>query len=251
LEDFSKDELFLNQAIDVGATRKGMSGEDMPQLQLYFVDACQIHPDEHAKFEEAGAPLRFQSTFGGEDTRSSPIYFAACPQTAAKGRNGPGTYFAQALVSCLQGSALQGPDSQSTLPFAQQYWHASVLYLLEALQEAVTVIAAGDKEVQDPVLGGKTRRAIFCASPTTPIVTLVLDVNPDEAAKAAFAELLDWTGKTQVRPRVPCWTRPLTIASLPAGIYQLALSASEPYKPESPIRVEARPPVWKQSITVP
>lgn len=253
LEDFAKDgsQQFLNQSIDVGRTMKGMSGTDMPQVQLYFVDACQIQPDEHAKFEDAGSPLRLNSQFGGPDMRSSPIYFGACPQTAAKGRNGPGTYFAQALVACLSGSALQGPDSQSTLRFAKQHWHATVSRLLEALQDAVTALAAIDKESQDIVLGGRTRPAVFCASATAPIVAVVLDVSPDDAAKASVAEIWDWSGSALITPPTPCWERPKTVASLPAGIYQLKVSASAPYKPESPIRVEARPPMWKQQITVP
>ena len=251
LDDFSKNEQFLNQAIDINKTRKGMMGSVMPQVQLYFVDACQIQPDEYKKFEEAGSPLGLTSTFGESETSSTPIYFGACGQTAAKGRSGPGTYFAEALVACLEGSALQGPNSQSSLPVAKAYWHAPVLGLLEPLQNAVSEIAAREKEKQDIVLGGRTRPAVFCASATTPVVTLLFDVDPDDAAKAAFAELWDWTGNTQVRKRMPCWERPLKVSSLPAGIYQLKVFASEPYKPESPIRVEARPPVWKQGITVP
>lgn len=251
LEDFAKTQLFLNQAIDVGRTMKGMSGDDMPQVQLYFVDACQIQPDEHAKFEDAGSPLRLRSEFGGADLRSAPIYFGACPQTAAKGRSGQGTYFAQGLVTCLGANALQGPDSHSTLPVATTHWHATVSRLLEALQDSVTAIAAIDKEKQEVVLGGRTRPAVFCASQTPPQVTVVLDVAPDEAAKASFAEVWDWSGATQLTPRTPCWKRPTTVAKLAAGIYQLKVSASAPYKPESPIRVEARPPTWTQKITVP
>ena len=91
LEDFGESEdLFLKRAIDIGRTMKGMAGDEMPQTQLYFVDACQIQPDEHASFEDAGDPVRLSSKFGITDLRSAPIYFGAVSQSAAKGKNGTG-----------------------------------------------------------------------------------------------------------------------------------------------------------------
>lgn len=251
LEDFSKDEQFLNQAIGINQTVKGMRGPDMPQVQLYFVDACQIQPDEYKKFENAGSPLGLTSMSGQSNTSSTPIYFGACPQTAATGRNGPGTYLAEALVTCLEGSALVGPDSQSSLPVAKEYWHVLVSNLTQALQDSVNEIASRDNEEQQIVQGGMLRPAIFCASPTTPVVTLVIDVEPDEAAKAASAEIWDWSGLTQLRKPMPCWERPLKIAALPAALYQLKVSAADPHKTLPPIQVTARPPVWKQTITLP
>jgi len=161
LEDFSKDQLFLNQTLDVGRTLKGMSGDNMPQTQFYFVDACRIQPDEYKKYEDAGSPLRLRSQFTGEDLRAAPIYYAACPQTAAKGHRGKGTYFAEALIDCLDIYARQGPIKNSTLPIVRDYWHVNVSSLLMTLQDRITEVARPDKKKQDVMLGGMVRNAVF------------------------------------------------------------------------------------------
>lgn len=250
LEDFSKDQLFLNQSVDIGRTLKGMSGSNMPQVQLYFVDACRIQPDAYKKYEDAGSPLRLRSDFTGADLRSAPIYYAACPQTAAKGHRGGGTYFAEALTDCLEEYALQGPKVNSSVPVAGTHWHVTVSGLATALQDRIAEVALRDNEKQEVVPGGMLRSAVFCASPTPPPVTVVVDVDPDAAAQVAFAELWNSTRSTQVRDRAPCWTRPLKITEVPPGLYLLELSASPPFRPQSIIALNAQPPQWSEPITL-
>src|SRR5262249_41216088 len=162
---------FLDQSVGIRATVKGMRGGNMPQIQLYFVDSCRIHPDEYAKFQNAGNPVGLPSNFNGEDTRSSVIYYAACPQTRAKGRIGRGTYFAEALIDCLDGLALQSPILNSALPIAKTHWHINVVSLITPLQDQITAIAARDGETQKIVPGGMVIPQIFCATPTPPPVT--------------------------------------------------------------------------------
>jgi len=250
LEDFSKDQLFLNQAIDIGRTLKGMSGDTMPQTQIYFVDACRITPDDYRKYEDAGTPLRLRSTFTGEDLRSAPIYYAACPQTAAKGHRGKGTYFAEALIDCLNLYARQGPNQNSTLPTVRNYWHVSIASLLTTLQDRITEIARSDKEKQDVMMGGIVRPAVFCASESPPDVTVVVDVNPDSAAQVAFAELWSSNRSTRIKERSPCWPRFLKLENVPVGLYLLELTADAPYKSPSVIAVHAQPPQWNEPITL-
>jgi len=246
LEDFSKDQWFLDYSIDIGRTLKGMSGDELPQTQIYFVDACRIQPEEHSKFENAGHPLDLSSGFTGADLRSAPIYYAACPQTAAKGKRGKGTYFAEALVDCLELFGRQGPDRNSSLTMAQQYWHVSVPDLLAPLKDRVTEIARADSEEQDVVLGGIVRPAVFCAAESPPNVTVVVDVDPDAAAKVAFAELWSSDQSTQIKDRAPCWERPLKLEKVPSGLYLLVVSAAAPYEPPKKIiAVNAQPPQWK------
>lgn len=251
LEDFSKDQLFLNWTLDVGKTLKGMSGSDMPQTQFYFVDACRIMPDEFKKYEDAGNGLRLRSTFGGADLRAAPIFYAACPQTAAKGRLGKGTYFAEALTDCLETSAQQGPNNNSSLAAAKQFWHVSTTTLLTALQDRVTEIASIDQETQDVVLGGMTRAAIFSCSPNPPNVRIILDITPDAAAQVTSAELWNFNRSLQIRPRSSCWERPLKLLDVPAGIYLLLLSADPPLPVPEAIAVNAVPPEWNQAINIP
>ena len=249
LEDFSKDQLFLNQTLDVGRTLKGMSGDNMPQTQFYFVDACRIQPDEYKKYEDAGTPLRLRSQFTGEDLRSAPIYYAACPQTAAKGNRGKGTYFAEALIDCLNVYALQGPIKNSTFSIARNHWHVNVSSLLMTLQDRISEVARPDRERQDVMLGGLIRFAVFSASQSPPDVTVVVDVDPDSAARVTFAELWSSNRSIQIKERSPCWSRPLKLERVPVGIYLLELSASPPYKPLS-IAVDAQPPQWSEPITL-
>lgn len=250
LEDFGESEdLFLKRAIDIGRTMKGMAGDEMPQTQLYFVDACQIQPDEHANFEDAGDPVRLSSKFGITDLRSAPIYFGAVSQSAAKGKNGTGTYFAQALVQCLTLDALEAPDESSVLE-AERFWHTTVSGLLPKLQDAVTDLAKIDGEKQDIVLGGRTRKAVFSALNGPPSVTVVLDVGPDNAAKASKAELRTAARDATVRGPADCWERPLVIKDVPAGVYFLEVSATGGFKPVSPIFVDAKPARWERRVIV-
>jgi hypothetical protein len=249
LEDFSKDELFMNYTIDVGKTLKGMSGDDMPQAQFYFVDACRIQPDEYAKYEYAGSPLALGSKFTGEDLRAAPIYYAACPQTTAKGHRGKGTYFAEALVDCLETYALQGPIKNSAMAVARDHWHVSVAGLLANLQDRLTEVARSDKEKQNVVIGGNVRTAVFCASATPPNVTVVVDVDPDGAAQVAFAELWNFNRSMPIKPRAPCLPRPLMLRDVPPGLYLLEVSAKAPFSPQL-IAVNAQPPEWKEPISL-
>jgi hypothetical protein len=170
-------------------------------------------------------------------------------QTAAKGKNGTGTYFAQALVQCLNLDALEAPDEGSALP-AERFWHTTVSGLLPKLQDAVTAIAKVDGEKQDIVLGGRTRKAVFSALSGPPSITLVLDVEPDSAAKASKAELRTATRDATVRGPADCWTRPLVIKGVPAGMYFLEVSATGGFKPPPPILVDARPARWERRVTV-
>jgi Caspase domain len=248
LEDFSKDEAFLAQSVDVGRTVKGMSGSNMPQLQLYFVDACRIQPDAYRKYENVGSPMALRSMFDGTDLRAAPIYYAACPQTAAKGHRGNGTYFAEALVDCLRDFA--SPIDKSKDLVMKVYWHVSVSDLASKLDDRIREIAAGDREQQEVVLGGRVRPAVICACQNAPPVTIVVNVDPDEAAKGAFAELWIRTPQTQTRvtDRAACCPRPLTFSGVAPGLYLLEVSASPPFPPQSHIIVKAEPPRWNDPI---
>lgn len=248
LEDFPKDERFLDWAIDIGKTLKGMSGDTMPQIQFYFVDACRIQPDEYSKFESAGDPVYPISKRGGDDLRAAPIYFAACPQTAAKGHRGRGTYFSEALVDCLDLYARQGPIKNSSLLAAQTHWHVSVSSLSDTLQDRIKEVARPDREKQDVVMGGLVRPAVFCASPAPPNVTVVVSVDPEDAAKLAFAELRDWSQSTVIKQSAPCVPRPLVLAEVPVGIYVLKVSVSGPNKNQYLFSVHAQPPEWNEPV---
>lgn len=80
-------------------------------------------------------------------------------------------------------------------------------------------------------------------------MTVVVAVDPEDAAKGAFAELWNFNGQVQVKPRAPCCPRPLKLTQVPPGLYRLELSAGPPYKPVS-ISLDAQPPEWNNPITL-
>jgi hypothetical protein len=248
LEDFSKDPSFMDYAIDVGGTMKGMSGADMPQSQFYFVDACRIMPEEFGKQIYSGKPRMLPIDSTGEDLRAAPIYYGACPQTQAKGHRGRGTYFAEALVDCLD-NGQQGPIANSTLPVAQSYWHISVASLLTVLQDRVTLFAKPDGEKQEVVMGGNARAAVLSARETPPAVCVVVEVSPDEAAQVAFAELWNELHEDKIRERQACIPKPLQMQDVAPGVYTLDIVATAPYRGKS-ISVVAQPPQWKKPISI-
>jgi hypothetical protein len=184
----------------------------------------------------------------GPDIRTAPIYYGACPQTYAKGRAGRGTYFAEALVDCLNGAGLQGPIIGSSMPVAKTYWHINVLSLISALQDRITLIAARDKESQVVVSGGMLNSEIFCAALVPPPVTIIINVDPDDAAKVAFAELWKKYRTDRIGERMPCWERPAKLNAVNPGLYILEVSASPPYPTQSIVAVSAQPPLWNESI---
>ena len=224
LEDFGEDDdRFLNETIDIGRTCRGMRGDNMPQVQLYFVDACRMTPPQVADYENSGTGVHVSGKATAEARRSAPIYFSAVEQSLARGRIGPGTYFSQALIQCLSRDALEAPDQQSDDEI-KRYWHTKVENLLSKLQEAVDGLAGKNK--QSVVLGGDTRPAFFSASRTPPTITVELDVEPDKAAMASQAELRNAEDDANVCGPHNCWERPLVIDGVPAGIYFLHLSAT-------------------------
>jgi hypothetical protein len=236
--------LFLDQSVGIRSVVKGMSGSKMPQIQLYFVDSCRIHPDEYKKFEYAGAPIGLPSKFTDQDLRSAPIYYAACPQTYAKGRHGRGTYFAEALIDCLNSTGLQGPVIGSTLPVVSTHLHINVANLVIALQDRISKVAERDHEKQEIVPGGMLRPAVFCAAAAPPRVTVVIDVDPDAAAQVAFAELWNHNRSKRILDRTRCWQRPLKVNAVPPGLYILELSASPPHQTQYIRAINVQPPQW-------
>lgn len=239
LEDFGEDDdRFLKETIDIGKTFRGMRADNLPQTQLYFVDACRMNASQLNDYLDQGEGVHVSGKIGPEH-RSAPIYFSAVSQTKANGEVGPGTYFSQALVRCFKRDALKAPDTQSDEEI-ERYWHITVLGLQDKLQKAVDAVAG--KGVQTVVLGGATRAAFFSASKSVPTVTVELDVEPDKAARASEAELRTVGSNLNVRggPH-PCWERPLVIEDVPAGIYLLHVSAPDGFKPTSevPIVVDA------------
>jgi Caspase domain len=237
LEDFAADENVMDYSVDVGQVHAGMAGENLPQSQFYFVDACRIRPDAFNRYKDAGDGLGLNVEWGGADTRAAPIYFSASPDTAALGQPGNGTLFSQALLESLEARGADdavGDDGD---------WRVTTYSLQQALELRVDELAAKHGESQEVVGGGQTRLAVlhrFERPPTFPISVLV---TPGEARSVAFARLWNWTRETAVVQEQAFQENPMTW-TLPAGVYSLDVDIrpdTPPYTSKSGLAVVVEP----------
>ncbi len=243
LEDFCGQDRFLDYSLSVGATQQGMSGDTMPQTQLYFVDACRVRPEEARNFVSAGQGLQFSIRWTGDDLRCAPIFFAAAPQTYAQAVRDKGTLFSEALLECLDGLAAHDPvEGRSKLE--RDYYHVRVSDLQPPLEDRVMALAQEIGKKQTPVNGGQTRAAVFHYFQSPPAVEVVVDVDPDEIACDTKAQLSDAEDLVKAGPDC-CLPRPLNW-KVPAGLYTLRLA--RPAAPGKTKIIAARPPRWYEPL---
>ena len=227
LEDFADDEQIFTYSIDVGSNRKAMVGDQMPQTQLYFADACRLPDDTKLDGLGSGATLKYPQN-PPPDKRSAPIYYSALPGMAALGVKQKGTFFTQALIECLDGVALAGPNKKSNNPLEQQHWHVSVSALLAPLDQRVRELADAKSEElkvelpdQGVTMGGEARAAVFHVLESPPKVEITVEVLPDTMAQLAKAALFLPTRKGQIGDWQKCWPRPCLFEKVDAGIYSM------------------------------
>jgi hypothetical protein len=243
LEDFCGKEQFLNYALNVGAIQQGMVGDEMPSVQLYFVDACRIRPEEAGNWTEVGGGLGLRIKLTGEGTGCAPIFFAAASGIAAQGIPGEGTFYCKALIECLDGLGVSGPDANSPREL-EHYYHVRVGGIHDYLHDRIIELARDKSEVQIPAQGGVYNPAVFQVFNERPKASLHLDVRPPDLAAATQAELYETVDDEEQRRFGPdaCYNgNPLVWPSVPMGYYRLQLNRPNPAK--GPVRyVLVRPP---------
>lgn len=238
LEDFAEDPQIFTYSIDIGANRRAMNGETMPQTQLYFADACRLPANTKLQGLGNGACLPWDSSI--PDERSAPIYYSALSGLEALGVKQKGTFFIQALIDCLNGLALAGPDKKSSLTLEREKWHVSVQGLASRLDQRVKELAgAKAKELQDKgitqgleelekqgvMVGGESRQSVFHALPLPPKVRVILEIDPEDQAAETQAELHLPTRERQIGTR-NCRPKPCQF-DVDAGLYSLDLLAKQ------------------------
>jgi hypothetical protein len=246
LEDFADDSQIFNYSIDVGGNRQAMVGDQMPQTQLYFADACRL--PEATNLNGLGFGVTLPSPSGVvEDKRSAPIYYSAFSGMAALGVKQKGTFFMQALLECLDTLALTGPNKKSSDPLEQQYWHVSVGGLLSpldqrvrALADAKAIEARHELPDQGVTMGGEARAAVFHVLPSPPKVRITLDLEPEAVATKAEAALFLPTRASQIGNKQPCRPKPCSFGLVEAGLYSLDVYSTE--KNVQGIVVQVEPP---------
>lgn len=239
LEDFPKQEMFLDYAVDVGGTFQSMAGPKLPQTQLYFVDACRVRPEARQYFDSAGKGLQFRITSTGEDLRTAPIYFAAAPETYAQGVKQEGTFFSQALLDALNGLAASNPSLRGE-------WSVTLLNLHPAVDDRIQELARKHGEKQQAMLGGRiTRSPAFHVFKEPPLVPVVVEVDPATQSKILEAELK--TEQDRIRGLDLCGDEPLEWPAVPARIYSLVVHRPPPAAPIE-MYIPVSPPRWHQPL---
>jgi hypothetical protein len=237
LEDFAANPNVMSFSLDVGQVHRGMAGEDLAQTQLYFVDACQDNPRSLRDVGWLGAGVGLPDPLYVADRRCAPIWFSAAPGTKALGQAGSGTLFTQALLRCLDSFAARSPTA------TRSHWHVTTTSLLEAMEQAVSEMAAEYDLRQTVVAGGLMRSAVFHVLASAPLVELSIYLEPAAAGPYALADLWDSSG-------APIWRRErftsnLLAGQIPAGIYTLDIDvdpATARFKPRERISLVVEPP---------
>jgi len=255
LEDFGSPNRFLNQTIDVERTRRGMMGPGLPATQYYFADACKVNPDEVGRWPAdltPGTPI-YLAEPKNSAVICAPLYSAAYPGQTAKGYRGEGTYFAQALVECLEGYAWTPPNSAPKQEI-EKYFRITPGGLAESLQERITEIAGRHEEDQTILVGEyPPRLGVLSAIEGHPVAPFILRVDPDSAAQGTDAELYDEKGEP-VFPgeskKRSCYPPPLKEENVRVGAHSLTVSPVAPLKPDRRSVVVRPYEGWSGTITL-
>jgi hypothetical protein len=246
LEDFARRaNAPLDHALDVGSVRRGMAGPTMAQKQFYFVDACEVRPKEAIDYQSMGDGVGLANPYEGA-ARCSAVYYSASPSTAALGEAGKGTLFVQALMECLELGAVDDHVHENG------WWVVTTSTLMRVLPGCVSELAQRFNQQQMPTIGGQLADVVFHVLPGQPVVPVILELDPADAAQCALARL--WDGITddasvfEDQRFTPTLTHPV-----PAGHYVLTVSMDPPsqqFRELAALPIPALPPGFYGKVPV-
>jgi caspase domain-containing protein len=145
LKDFAApNETVLAGSLDVPSVRRGLAGPNVAQHQFFFIDACQVRPQDVRD-------VLLRGGVGLDEPAEAPpavsaVYTSAAPGTLALGAPGRGTLFSQALLECLE---LLGTE-----PDDEGHWVVTDTSLVGPLKARVLELAAESGLEQSATGGG-------------------------------------------------------------------------------------------------
>ena len=259
LMDYTKKAQPLNGSLDIGAIKRGMVGPTMAQVQIYFSDACRL-PAGDQKWQELGHGLAVSGRISGADHRSTAIYLSATPYEAAIALKGKGTLFSQALLDCLNRTAVMRPDD------SEPSWHVTIDSLTTFLKQRLVFLKqqlkalaneqkdvalkqqmkalASDQEKQS--MEGRTQGdsvTVHIAAP--PQVALTITVKPAPNPAATWIRLWRGDRRKEVQARMVLPTHPVVVSPLMPGLYSLDVGfepVEQPFENRQGIVVDAWQP---------
>lgn len=240
----------LRRTIDLATLRAGLSPSttqpNIARTQFYFVDACREQPAQTRHFKDLKTGDLWDIELDGQDDRSSPIFYASVSNHTAGAIPGVQTLFSKALLACLEGEA---GDSLGEDAAGNPEWGVTIESLNAALLQKVDQLNRDLGGDQNYTTGGQFRPARVCLLQSPPKVTVVLQVDPEDASQLSRLVI---TGNDEV-PKVyePPLTHPLE-DTFEAGLYRVELSFTPPAPPfVNRMRLkEARAPriTWKVRV---
>jgi hypothetical protein len=196
---------------------------EVARTQFYFIDACQVVPEEAKEFAVMNATAPFDTPWPTKDDRTAPIFNAAALGTSAYGLKGEDTLFSRALMKALAGGAGE-PFEEQGVP----RWRVSITSLSSALAVYLTTEGkvAGVEQIFNTggVWGGVDTAIAYLSS--TPSVDVVLELTPTDAVKRASLKATDGDGNRYPLP-VPLKPHPYPVV-WPAGYYTLEIRYDPP-----------------------
>jgi hypothetical protein len=239
----------LRRTIDLATLRAGLSPSttqpNIARTQFYFVDACREQPSQTKNFRDLKTGDLWDIELDGQDDRSSPIFYASVSNHTAGAIPGVQTLFSKALLACLEGEA---GDSLGEDAAGNPEWGVTIESLNTALLQKVDELNRDLGGDQNYTTGGQFRPARVCLLQSPPKVTVVLQVDPEDASQLGRLVI---TGNDEV-PKVydPPLNQPLE-ETLEAGLYRVEVSFTPPAPFVNRMRLkEARAPriTWKVRV---
>ena len=244
--DFGANPLdWTDRIIDITLTHRNMD-RCRANTQCFFIDACRDRPQDlqnEAAKRAVGQPL-LGTQSGPIRDRDGQIYHAAAPGRPASGPAGDKSYFARALLDCLNGMGAGRPAG----PFAP----VDCFTLGSALRELVARLAEdvgapglrcvvdGDAQLPLPV-------NIHMASMPVDVLTII-SCNPAAAQRLARLTLKDAGGNVKQRPTLDDKPWRLTV---PAGQYELEATFDQPSTfQDARVGELAAPPLFRPHVPI-
>jgi hypothetical protein len=212
----------------------------MARTQLWFVDACRVHPRAFAQLVDPEASKPFESRPPRSERRCAPVYFGALPGEAAFAIPDERTFFNQALIESLDHAGGVKDEGGTE-------WKVTANSLLRGMQAAIEPINARLGTEQEIWDGGQMedpdRR--IARLDGVPEVDVSFELAPAAAAAMVDLAVSDLAGKSMLGPRLS--PNPYS-DRWPAGPYTMEVSPAIPgVEPFLPVR----PPNYKWRANVP
>lgn len=241
LEDFGDGRGgLLRNAVSINNLFDGMAPTaarpNVALTQLYFIDASRVLPSRFRDFERITVPDVFSIELRGFDERSATIFYAAAPGGISDALRGEQTVFSRALLQCLNGAAGEVREQET----GQEQWYVSINSLREALVYSIHELNQATGAEQDFITRGGVGDAVIHYLDRTPLVDLVLQVDPPDALPFTRVEIMDDIGNPIITLPMPLNPHPYKF-KLPAGFYSISAKIDPPIPHFMDFRGRIRP----------